>query len=228
MRPPSLAAAFVAACALVSVAEAQTQPTVRRLTVAGGLVWSGDYAVGEQAALLRQNATGSPPPSFTLFRTATSFESTIGVEGRVGFSLTPSIAVEGGVAWSRPHLAVAISDDVEGANASFDGETTSQYVIEGSLVWMLPIVRGAARLRPFVFGGAGYLRQLYEERTLAETGQLFHVGGGVQYLLRGADGRRRPLGVRGDARAYIRRKGIELEDQSRTYPALSALVFVGF
>lgn len=228
MRATAIVIAFVAATSFVSMADAQTRPTLRRVTVAGGIIWSGEYPIGEQTAVLRQNATGSPPPPFTLFRTSTTFGSATGVEGRVGVAITRSIAVEGSVAWSQPHLDVVISEDVEGGNGSFEGETTSQYVIEGSVVWTLPIVRDTARIRPFVFGGAGYLRQLHEERTLVETGQLFHVGGGIRYRLRGADGRRRQLGVRGDARAYIRRDGIELEDKSRTYPVLSALVFVGF
>jgi hypothetical protein len=227
MRPGIIIAIFIALIGGSGVASAQTA-RLRRLTLAGGIVWSGEYRVGGRAAEIRQNAPGATPPPFTLFRTESSFASAAGVEGRVGFAFTPSFSVEGSFAWSRPHIDVTISEDAEGAGASFDGETTSQYVVEGSLVWKLPIVRDGARLRTYVLGGAGYLRQLHEGDTLAENGQLFHVGGGVQYYLRGADGRRRPVGIRGDVRAYIRRNGIEFEDEIRTYPALSALVFVGF
>ena len=36
--------------------------------------------------------------------------------------------------------------------------------------------------------GAGYLRQLHQDRTLIEHGQIFYAGGGLRYWLRGGDG----------------------------------------
>jgi hypothetical protein len=197
------------------------------LSVGGGVVWSGGYPVGDRAAEIRRNASGSPPPPFTLFRSDSTFEPAVGAEGRVGFAVTPAFTIEGAVSWSGPRISVVITEDAEDANTSFDGETASSYVFEGSAVWRLPVFRAESPTRLFVMGGAGYLRQLHEEKTLVETGQIYHLGGGVQYLFRGADGRRRPLGVRADVRAYIRRGGIEFEDQIRTYPAVAALFFVG-
>lgn len=211
-----------------NLAEAQTSGTRHRLTVAGGIVWSGSYAVGDNTAELRQSALGANPPPFTLFRAESSLGSAVGLEGRIGVALSPSIAIEGAVSWSKPQIDVTIVDDVEGGNAAFEGETTSQYIVEASVVWTLPFVREDARLRPYVIGGGGYLRQLHEDNTLVETGQIYHVGGGAEYLLRGQDGRRRPLGVRGDVRAYIRKDGIEFEDKVRTYSAVSALMFFAF
>jgi hypothetical protein len=198
-----------------------------RLSAAGGIVWSGSYPVGDRAAEIRRNASGSTPPPFTLFRSDSTFEPAVGVEGRIGFAVTPTFTVEGAMSWSEPRISVVITEDAEGANTSFDGETASSYVFEGSALWRVPVFRSESPIRLFVMGGAGYLRQLHEERTLVETGQIYHLGGGVQYLLRGNDGRSRPLGVRGDVRAYIRRGGIEFEDQVRTYPAVAALFFVG-
>lgn len=229
MRAPIAAASLFAIVVCGSgVASAQTSSTPHRLTVAGGVLWSGGYDIGENSADLRQNAPGPTPPPFTLFRTESSFGSAAGVEARIGFAFTRSLAVEGGFAYSQPHVNVKITDDVEAGDVSFDGETTSRYVVEGSLVWTLPVVRDGARLRPYAIGGAGYLRQLHEDRALVENGQLYHVGAGVKYFWRGADGSRRPLGLRADVRAYIRKDGIELEDKVRTYPAVSASVFFGF
>lgn len=218
---------FAAGVCATGVAGAQT-PDRHPLTVAGGVVWSAGYPIGDSTAAIRQNATGPTPPPFTLFRAESSFGAAIGLEGRVGFAITPSIAVEGSFAWSEPQIDVVVTDDVEDGDTSFDGESTSQYIFEASLVWTLPFVGDSARFRPYAIGGGGYLRQLHEERTLVETGQIYHLGGGAQYLLRGADGHRRPLGVRGEVRAYIRKDGIEFDGKVRTYPAVSALMFFGF
>jgi hypothetical protein len=191
-------------------------------------VWAGTYQVGDRAAEIRRNAPGSTPPAFTVFRAESTLRSAAGFETRIGFALTASVTIEGGAQWSKPHLLVDISQDTEGASASFDGQVISQYVIDASVLWRVPGFRQAARFRPFAIGGVGYLRQLYDERTLVETGVVYHVGGGVQYLFRGTEGRRRPLGVRADVRGNIRRHGIEFADDVRTYPTVSGMVFLGF
>jgi hypothetical protein len=203
-------------------------PRTHRLSIAAGAVWAGGYPVGDRAAEIRRNAPGSTPPSFTVFRAESTFQSTAGFEARIGFALTSSLTIEGGAQWSKPHLLVEITQDTEGASASFDGQVISQYVIDASVIWRVPGFRQSARVRPFAMGGVGYLRQLYDERTLVETGEIYHVGGGVQYLFRGAEGRRRPLGVRADVRANIRRHGIEFAEEARTYPTVSGMVFFGF
>lgn len=226
MRPLVIVCGLAALLGAGAVASAQDLD--HRLTVAGGVVFSGGYAIGDGTASIRESTTGGNPPPFTLFHAESSFASAAGLEGRIGFALTPSLAIEGAVAWSKPHIDVTISEDVEGGDTSFDGETSAQYIVEVSVVWTLPFVRPGARFRPFAIAGGGYLRQLHEDNALVETGQIYHVGGGVQYLLRGADGSVRPLGIRGDVRAYIRKDGIEFEDRVRVYPAVAGLVFFGF
>ena len=81
--------------------------------------------------------------------------------------------------------------------------------------------------RPSSSGGAAFLRQLHEDRTLAETGQIYYAGGGARYWLRGGHGAGRAVGLRGDARVNFRRNGIDFEDTMRTYPTFSLSVFVG-
>lgn len=93
------------------------------------------------------------------------------------------------------------------------------------MVWHLPR-RGSARLRPFVVGGGGYLRQLHEERTLVETGQLYYGGFGARYWLRGGSGTARAFGLRGDLRANLRRGGIDFEDKNRVFPTLAVHLFL--
>jgi hypothetical protein len=190
------------------------------------LGWTGSYPIGDSTADLLQNAPGSPPPTVSLFRAKSTFESAPGVEGKFGFAITPRLMVEVGGAYSTPKVRVEISDDTEGESTTFDGETLSQYVVDVSLVWELPF-RSTARLRPFVIGGGSYLRQLHEERALVETGQLYHVGGGARLFFRGAASGH-PLGIRGDVQATFRRDGIEFEEKRRVMPTASLLVFFGF
>ena len=44
----------------------------------------------------------------------------------------------------------------------------------------VPRWRVGSRILPFVTGGGGYLRQLHEGDTLAETGRIYYVGGGAR------------------------------------------------
>ena len=85
----------------------------------------------------------------------------------------------------------------------------------------------AARVAPFVSIGGGYLRQLHEDRALAETGTIYYAGGGLRYWLRGGQGASMDVGVRADARINVRRDGIDFENKRRTYPSVSPMLFVG-
>jgi len=214
-------------------AVAQEAPALRAggFTVGAGVVWSGPYDIGDATAELRGNATGETPHAFTLFTAKSRVTPAISPELRVGYGITPRIQVELGVAFSRPRIAVEIARDAEAPSQRLPGEQLQQYVIDGGVTWQLPVWLGARvgpRLAPFVSGGATFLRQLHEDRTLAETGQVYYAGGGARYWLRGADGSGRALGLRGDARVNFRMKGIDFEDKMRIYPTLSAAVFVGF
>jgi hypothetical protein len=210
---------------LVTPVDAHAQSTAR-WSIAGGLAWTGSYPIGDSTADLLQNAPGNPPPAFPLFRTKSSFESTPGIEGRFGFAIASRLTVEVGGAYSKPQIGVEISEDREGDATSFDGETIAQYVVDVSALWELPF-NPTARLRPYVIGGGGYLRQLHDERTVVETGQLFHFGAGARVFLRGASAGH-PFGVRADLQATFRRNGIDFEDQRRTMPTVSVLGFFGF
>lgn len=208
-------------------AHAQDAPDLRapRLVLDGGVMWSGSYGIGDAMALLRSNATGSTPPPFTLFSASSEVGSAPGAVARVGFMLTPRLAVEGGVAFGMPRIHVAITRDVEASPQPLEGEQLKQYLFDAAVVWHLPR-RGSARLRPFVVGGGGYLRQLHEERTLVETGQLYYGGFGARYWLRGGSGTARAFGLRGDLRANLRRGGIDFEDKNRVFPTLAVHLFL--
>ena len=107
-------------------------------------------------------------------------------------------------------------------------EQLAQYVIDVAVVWQIPGLSIGTRMRPFVSGGGGYLRQLYDERTLVETGSIYYAGGGVRYWLRGGDGQRRSVGIRADARVQWRRDGVEFENKTRAMPVIGVHVFTEF
>ena len=206
---------------------AQEAPALRahRVVLEGGVVWSGGYDVGDINAELRSNAVGSTPPPFTWFSASSKVGSVASVTGRVGFTLTPTLAIEGGGVFGMPRVAVTITGDTETNQQDLEGEQLRQYLLDGAVVWHLP-VRLGPRARPFVVGGAGYLRQLHEERTLVETGQVYYAGVGARYWIRGGSGTARSLGLRGDLRANLRRGGIDFEDKARVYPTLAIHLFL--
>lgn len=195
------------------------------VTIAGGLIWAGGYPIGDSVAALRSNATGATPPPFTLFRADTSVDAATGAEVRAGVAVTPSFTIEGGFTMSRPSLTVMLSDDAEALPTTLDAERLSQLTIDAGVVWQLPRPVLGGKLRPFVSGGGGYLRQLYDERTLVETGRIVYAGGGARYWLRGGDGSRRAVGLRGDVRAMWRTDGVNFEDKTRVGPTVSLMLF---
>jgi opacity protein-like surface antigen len=213
----------LAATVLVVVTAAAADAQV---TINGGLGWSGGYGIGDATAQLRTNATGTTPPPFTLFNVDSRIDQAPGGELRVGVAITPRVAIEGGALFARRRLAFNISGDPETAPQELDGENLQHYVFDAGVLWELPLVR-QRRFRTFASGGAGYVRQLHQDRTLVESGQVYYLGGAARYWLRGGPASNRSLGVRGDVRLNLRRNGIEFDDQSRVYPTVSLAVFLG-
>ena len=199
----------------------------RHLAVSAGLLVAGGYPVGDRNAELRRNSLGVPPP-FTLFRADSRFDRVEGVDARLAVALTRVLAVEVGGSYATPTLAVAISADAESPDTVRITDRVSQYTVDVSAVLLVPRLRLGSRLRPYATAGAGYLRQLHEGRLLVETGRLYHAGGGVQAWLRGGAAAGRSLGVRAEGRYVRRTGGVDFEDRSRGYPALSVLAFAGF
>ena len=228
---PAVRGLAVAAMLLVaSAASAQSgDPGFRthHFTLSAGLVVTGGYPVGDQAAELRRNATGNPSP-VPLFRADSEFDTGSGFDARVNFAFSRALAVEVGASYSKPRLDVLISGDTEaGSNAQL-GEEVSQYTVDVSGVWQVPGLALGQRARPYVIGGGGYLRQLHEGRLVADTGKLFHAGGGVYLWLTGGSSTARATGVRAEARFVRRWDGIEFADASRNFPAFSVMGFIGF
>jgi len=228
-------ALVVFALALPVASFAQEPPTLRphRATVSGGTMWSGPYDVGIATASLRGNGPGASAPAFTFFTADARMKAAWAPEVRVGFALTPALAIDGGITFARPRIGVAISRDGEAPAQELDGEKLDQYQIDAGVTWQPPMparwrrAKIGRRIAPFVSGGAGYLRQLHEDRGLAETGAIYHAGGGVRYWLRGGQSASTDVGVRADVRINVRQNGIDFENKRRTYPSVSLMLFVG-
>lgn len=196
-----------------------------QVTINGGITWSGSYDIGASSAQLRTNAPGATTPPFTLFNVDSRISTSPGGEVRVGVAIAPRLAVEGGALFSRRQLAFSITDDREAGAPDLPGESLQHYVFDAGLLWELPVVR-TARVRTFASGGAGYLRQLHQDRTLVKSGQIYYLGGGARYWLRGRPASNRSLGFRGDLRLNIKRNGIDFKAGTRVYPTLSLVMFL--
>jgi hypothetical protein len=122
-------------------------------------------------------------------------------------------------------METRITDDAEGASDATVSERVTEFAIGGEIVAELQPAAGA-RIRPFVSAGAGHLRHLHEGRPLVETGQIYHVGGGSDYLLRGRGSR--GVGVRGEIRAVLRSKGLFFDDGMHVSPAVAGSLFIRF
>ena len=77
--------------------------------------------------------------------------------------------------------------------------------------------------------GAGYLRELENGGTLVVTGRTYDAGAGMKFALASRrTGWWKGIGVRVDARAVVRQKGVTLDGRAHTSPAVGAALFVRF
>jgi hypothetical protein len=195
-------------------------PRFGTVEVGGGALWAGGWDLGDRSADLTRNV-GTGTGAFTLFRTETEVKPVVGARAHFAFYLSRSLAVEAGIQYARPVVSTRITGDAEGAPDETADETMSRYVFTGSLVYHLTGLSFAgSRGVPFVFGGAGYLRELHEGRELVETGTEYHAGAGLKFWF--GTGRSR-LGLRGDVGVSIRDGAFDGDTTSRrTLPTAGA------
>jgi hypothetical protein len=203
--------------------------------VTASVLWLGPSSLGTSAAHETANDGTSTP--YTLFTATGDLTSAAGFEARLGYHVTRAIAVEGGVTYSRPSITFAIASDAEGApGVTGTGETTTQLFLDASLVGYLSSLRFAGgKGRPFLEAGFGYLRQLHGQTGAtsgyfaSDTGQVYHVGGGVRYFFRprGA-GLVKGLGLRVDARVYFRHGGYSFDGSGGANSSLGGGAVVAF
>lgn len=223
-RPAVLA--LMAAVSNVNPGSAQAPAPAPRLEVAvgGGLVTGTD--VGGANADLRAN-TLQPEP-FRLFTSSGTFDGSAVAAAHATVPLTRRFAAEVLLLFGRPELGVSVASDAEAAATVTIVERVDQYFIAAGIVVMLDELR-LGRMVPYVAGGAGYLRQLHEGRTVVEHGHLYHLGGGVKHWWLARDrGAIKSAGVRGDVRLYVVVDGIAFDGRFRRQAAVTGGAFVGF
>jgi hypothetical protein len=231
---PLWGALCVCLAAAVLPARAHAQPPREgRLEIGGSLGFAGTHDLGSLNATETGNGVPGGSP-VTLFTTTTAIERGPLFEGRVAWHLTRALAVEGTFGVIPTHLRTSITNDFEQASPTTATSTLTQYTAEAGVVWHLDGLRfGHGRVRPFVTGGGGYLRQLHDSGTLVETGKSAYAGGGVKIALheaaRGKSSHLEAIGVRADVAAHFTHGGFDLDRNAwRAYPTLTGGAFVCF
>jgi hypothetical protein len=185
------------------------------LTAGGAFV--GGFDMGNRAAELTPN---SGSEAVDLFKEESRINPAAGLQAKIGIYLTPAFALEGGMRYTRPVNETRITDDFEDAADLTAEESIDQYLFEVSAVWHFG-TSSSGRTTPFVYGGAGYLRELHEGDALVEEGVEIHAGGGVKWWF----GSGRQWGVRADAGISMRDGGADSEDKWRVLPQATGSVF---
>jgi hypothetical protein len=221
------AACVAAVLCSTTIAEAQTQPrpstTRKTWEFGGGVTWTTQTPFGSADANER-DPTGAP---FRLFALESQLDSTFGAQLYISPRLTRSLRLELAGRYGAPHLTASVTKDVENAADAVIDETIMQLSMDGALLYEfgpdLP-TRGTV---PFVFGGAGFSRELHDGQTLVETGQAYFGGAGVKgFFMRGRV--RRSIGLRFDARVVMRMNGVALDDKSHIGAVFTASFFKQF
>lgn len=184
--------------------------------VAAGVRFVGPEPLGKVDAT-ESNAGGG---TFRLFTADSTLDALLGFEARLGIRVSPALRIETTGSYGASNLKIALSADVENAATVTATERIAQFTIEGAAVMELTRWHVGAHGAPFISGGAGYVRALHEDRILVDEGVLWHAGGGVNLVLRGA------LGLRIDARALFQ-SGV-VNDGVHVRPVLGVSAFVRF
>jgi hypothetical protein len=210
----------------VSTAAAQPASAIPgRLELGAGLLWTGAQPLGSRDA----NLTTGAGSTLRLFSSTSDLLAATGFEGRVGVKLTRAVDAEVLASYAARQLRTRVSNDTENSANATVTESVKQYNVGAGVIWYVVKTGSSGRARPFVTAGASYLRQLHEAASLVATGQTYHFGGGAKLLL--ASRPRKSLkvvGIRLDARAVVRTKGITFDGRRSISPAVGASLFVRF
>ena len=210
------------------VSDAAAQPASAipgRLELGAGLLWMGAQPLGSRDANLT-TGTGS---TLRLFGSTSDLRPVAGFEGRVGVRLTRAIEAEVLASYATRQLRTRVSNDTENSAGATIIESVQHYNVGAGVIWYALAQKSGARAHPFVTAGASYLRQLHEAATLVAAGQTYYVGGGAKLFLASRSRKRlKVVGVRFDARAVVRTKGITFDGRRSISPAIGASLFVRF
>jgi hypothetical protein len=223
VRPRILLVGLVA-LGLPASAAAQAAGRAGSFEVTIGGIWTSPTSFERDEATETRNQAGAPP--FTLFAASSEIDSGFGMEARLGYYLTPRIAIEGGgsIVWQQ--ISTRITSDAEDIPDATAVEDLKEFIIDGAIALHF---RPRGGFVPFVRAGAGYLRQLHEGSSLVDEGVAYHAGAGfTSWLTPAGKGFFKRFGLRGDARVVIRDGGFTLEEGTRVGAAAAAALIVAF
>ena len=212
---------FVCASAAVCTAQPSVSP---KYEVSAGLRWVGSITLGSELA--DETAPGGATRS--LFSSQTRLGGSVGVTAGAGFQLSRAIRAEMAAGYGTAQLNSKISADAEQVADTTVSTPVTQLVVEAGILAQRSRWR-ARTTQPFVTAGVGYVREMYEGRTLIETGRAVYVGGGLYYVRASARPRHiRATGLRIDLRGYVRRGGVASTSKVHAAPEVAATMFVRF
>lgn len=206
-----------------ATAQAGSPLSAARFEIGGGARWLGTTRVDTVDALETGNGTGP----VTLFETQSALKGQVGVELRAGVKVAGPFRVEAAFAYHLAELAVAATADRESAPPVTATETLRHFQFEGGVLFQ-PERWRVNHTRFFASGGGGYLRDLHEELTFAQSGWMSYIGGGLLQPLTERPPRLAMIGLRLEARFVTLARAAELDDRVHGAPAVAASLFVRF
>lgn len=206
---------------LAQVYVGRPTPHAGSVEVSGGILAAGGKDLPDVSATLTRNP-GTGSGAFELFRSDSTLTAALGGQARVGYYFSPKIALEGGVQYARPKVEVRLTDDSELAADTTASETVTSYLFTGSLVYHFG--RSTSRVRPFLAGGGGHVRDVHAGNGVVDTGMEFHGGAGFKSWF--GSGRSK-MGIRADITVSVRGGGVGAEESERIVPtAAFSLAYV--
>ena len=85
-------------------------PRPGAVEISGGGTWIAGQELSDRDAILTPNP-GAGFDEFELFTTQPTLKSAIGAQALIGYYVTRTFAIEGGVHYSRPTLSVRLAGD---------------------------------------------------------------------------------------------------------------------
>jgi hypothetical protein len=204
-----------------STAAGQTAPS--RIEIAVGPSLIGGASMSSVSATETQ-ADNTPRALFVFSR---DLKTSIGMEARIAYGVSPRLDVEAIGSYARPQLRVTTSSDVEGALPVTASESLQEFTVGGGASWFLVPRAASTRTLPFVAGSVAYARQLHEADTLATSGTVVDLGGGFKRVLTNSVGRK-SAGIRVDLRARVRPQSFAADGQRHVAPMATASLFFRF
>jgi hypothetical protein len=210
--------AITMAALCASRADAQTPTSTvpspaghgRQLEIALGASFLAPVPMGS-----RDIAFQAPDGSmFTIAKTTSRAASSVGLDARLGFSVSSRVAIEMAGAWDLVRFQTSESGDIEGAAAGTSSMHASRLTAGGAAVFTF-----AERPRTTIFAlaGARWMREISQVSAsgVYDDGAIVDGGAGVKIWWRqGGKGRVKRVGLRLEGRVGVRTGGMSLDEKS--------------